>query len=115
MKNLIVALSLLISSLSFSQEAQEIYQRAKISYSIPEDLIRLQSLGIPVDHGIKKKGHFIISEFSVSELDLVRENGYQVEVIIPDAKAHFFAENAKGGGIRQRNADCNDPVTVYET
>lgn len=115
MKNFVIALSLLISTLGVSQEAQEIYQRAKISYQNVGSLAQLAALDIPVEHGIHKKGFFVISEFSVSELDRARVNGYQVEILIPDAKAHFLAENAKGGAAMQRNADCENPGTDYET
>jgi len=58
-----------------AQEKLERYQRAKISFNQDSDLFRLQELDIPADHGIKKKDHFIISDFSVSELERAHING----------------------------------------
>lgn len=115
MKKILLPLLLFYAIFSFAQDAQEIYQRAKISYDQIEDLTRLAALDIPVDHGIQKKGYFIISEFSVSELDRARINGFQVEVIIPDAKAHFLAENKRNLPTRQFNPSCDTGSTVYET
>ncbi|GAB5399852.1 MAG: hypothetical protein Aureis2KO_14370 [Aureisphaera sp.] len=114
MKKLLLTTLLFATCLGFSQEAQETYQRAKISYQ-GKSLGQLEALDIPVDHGIKKKGHFIISEFSVSELDRARANGFQVDVIIEDAKAHFLAENAKGMQARQLNPSCDQSSNDYET
>lgn len=116
MKQFLLNAFLLISTLGFAQETQEIYQRARISYSQIEDLSRLASLGIPVDHGVQKRGYFIISEFSVSELDLARQNGFQVDIIIEDAKAYFLSENKKNLPTRQFNPTCDGSgSTTYET
>ncbi len=114
MKKILLASLFFVTCLGFSQNVQETYQRAKISYQ-GRSLSQLEALDIPVDHGIKKKGHFIISEFSVSELDRARANGFQVDVIIEDAKAHFLAENAKGMQARQLNPSCDDANNDYET
>lgn len=114
MKKILLASLFFVTCLGFSQEVQETYQRAKISYQ-GKSLSQLEALDIPVDHGIKKKGHFIISEFSVSELDRARANGFQVDVIIEDAKAHFLAENAKGMQARQFNPSCSQTGNSYET
>ena len=115
MKHFLLALFVIFSSLGYAQETQEIYQRAKISYSQIEDLSRLAALDIPIEHGIQKKGYFIISEFSVSELDRARSNGFQVEVITPDAKAHFLEQNRLGLETRELNPSCDGGDQVYET
>lgn len=115
MKQLLLAILFVFSASGFAQETHEIYQRAKISYSQIEDLSRLASLDIPVEHGIHKKGFFVISEFSISELDRARQNGFQVEVLIEDAKAYFLAENEKRLPTRQLNPDCNGTSNDYET
>ncbi|MEM7087733.1 MAG: M14 family zinc carboxypeptidase [Bacteroidota bacterium] len=115
MKQVLILAFLLCASVGFAQEAQEIYQRAKISYSGKKELVRLSDLGIPIEHGMQKKGYYIISEFSVSELDRARQNGFQVEVIIPDAKAHFLEQNRLGTEAPMRNADCSGGDGDYET
>lgn len=107
MKNIVLTFALMATLWCSAQEAQELYQRAKISYAQSEDLDRLAALDIPIEHGIHKKGFYIISEFSISELDRARQNGFQVDVLIEDAKAHFLAENAKDLPTRQFNPNCD--------
>ena len=89
-----------------AQDKLEKYQRAKISFNEDRDLHRLQELDVPADHGIRKKDHFIISDFSVSELERARINGFQVEVLIDDLRANI-AERSRQAAP-QRNATCND-------
>jgi carboxypeptidase T len=113
MKN-ILALCLLSISMSLcAQNTSEIYQRAKIYYNSPEDLVNLGRLDIPVDHGIHKRNHFITSDFSVSELRRVREAGYTVDVLIEDSQAHFLKRN-KSNIAEIKNASCNDNTAFYE-
>jgi len=92
-----------------AQENLEKYQRAKISFNQDSDLFRLQQLDIPADHGIKKKDHFIISEFSLSELERARINGFQVEILIKDVRAHIAEQNRQNIPL-QRNASCSENV-----
>lgn len=89
-----------------AQEKLEKYQRAKISFNQESDLFRLQQLDIPADHGIKKKDHFVISDFSVSELERAHINGFQVEVLIDDVREHLAQQNRQNIPL-QRNASCN--------
>ncbi len=115
MKQLLLSAFLLVSIISAAQEQQEIYQRAKISYSQGQDVSKLAALDIPVEHGIHKKGHFVISEFSISELDRARNSGYQVEVLIADAKAYFLEQNSNPTPIRPSNPSCDSEADVYPT
>ncbi|WP_299682220.1 M14 family zinc carboxypeptidase [uncultured Dokdonia sp.] len=110
---------LIVFLLSFfaltAQEKLETYQRAKISFNQDSDLFRLQQLDIPADHGIKKKDHFIISDFSISELERARVNGFQVEVLIEDMRAHAAEQNRLNTPL-QRNATCSeDTGATYPT
>jgi len=116
MKKILSLVFLLIVALGYSQSSQEIYQRAKISYSQKEDAVRLSHMGVPMDHGIHKKGSYLISEFSTSELEIARQNGYQVEVLIEDASAHFLEQNRNPQPIQERNPSCaGGSATFYET
>jgi carboxypeptidase T len=113
MKNILV-LGLLSISLSLcAQNTSQTYQRAKIYYSSPEDIVNLGRLDIPIDHGIHKRNHFITSDFSVSELRRAREAGYTVEVLIEDSQAHFLQRN-KSRTAEKRNVTCNNNADVYE-
>lgn len=101
--NLII-LALLVSVSVFAQDIQEKHQRAQIFYSQSSDLVALEKMGIPVEHGIHKAGFFVISDFSVSEIAIARQAGYQVDVLIADSKVHFISENSKKAAAR--NLSC---------
>ncbi|PKA83895.1 putative secreted protein (Por secretion system target) [Ulvibacter sp. MAR_2010_11] len=114
MKKLALLL-LLISAVSFSQNIQEKHQRAQINYNSTNDLTRLNALGIPLEHGVHKKGHFIISDFSVSEINLARQAGFSVEILIEDSKAYFLQQNQLNNPP-QRNLTCDGSgATEYQT
>jgi len=115
MKKIFLLAFLCISISLFSQETQEKYQKAKVNYTSKQDLAQLTDMGIPMEHGIHKEGVFVISEFSVSEIAKMRAAGYQIEILVDDAKAHFLQQN-RLGTTPQKNVDCNTGSTVnYET
>ncbi len=115
MKKLLLLLILCVTSISFSQEIQEKHQRAKIYYTHIEDLSRLDTLGIPVDHGIHKRGHFVISDFSVSEIEAVRSAGFSVDILIEDSKAYFLEQNRLNRSP-VRNPTCSGNSSIdYQT
>jgi len=113
MKYLLLICSFLLSTVLFAQEFQETYQKAKISYSASNSLEALELLGISVDHGIHKKGHFLISDFSVSEIQKVRAAGFQVEILVEDSKALFLQQNRNPSPTR--NPSCATNGDDYET
>ncbi|HIB48309.1 MAG TPA: T9SS type A sorting domain-containing protein [Flavobacteriaceae bacterium] len=114
MKHVLLLCSFLLSTLLYAQQAQETYQRAKITYTNQADgLETLEKLGLPVDHGSHKPGHFVISEFSTSEIETARQAGFTVEVLIEDAKEHFLQQNRNS--LLVRNPSCNQSANNYET
>ncbi|HBR54592.1 MAG TPA: peptidase M14, partial [Flavobacteriaceae bacterium] len=64
-------------------------------------------------HGSHKPGHFVISEFSTSEIETARQAGFTVEVLIEDAKEHFLQQNRNS--LLVRNPSCNQSANNYET
>jgi|TARA_B110000914_G_scaffold225733_1_gene247370 hypothetical protein len=99
----------------FSQNVQEKHQRAKINYNQPDDLRTLESIGIPVDHGVHKKGVFIISDFSVSEIEKARNAGYKVDLLIEDSKEYFLQRNTIKS-VTKKNPSCeNQSSSDYQT
>ena len=99
----------------FGQDIQEKHQRAKISYNQSEDLIKLESFGIPIDHGVHKKGVFIISDFSISEIQTAINAGYIVDILIEDSKEYFLQRNSMNT-VAERNLFCTDQTSSdYET
>lgn len=114
MKKIVLYLLLCVTITGFSQEYQEKHQRAKIMLSASNDLARLANMGIPVTHGTHKKGHFIISDFSVSEIQTARNAGYSVEILIDDSKAYFLQQN-RANTAPYKNPTCDSQTTNYQT
>jgi len=105
----------LIIQIMFGQDIQEKHQRAKISYNQSEDLMKLESFGIPIDHGVHKKGVFIISDFSISEIQTARNAGYTVDILIEDSKEYFLQRNSINS-VAERNLFCTDQTSSdFET
>ncbi len=114
MKKLLL-LIFLCATIGTSQESQETYQRAKIHYSSPNDLQRLESLGVPIEHGTHKKGYFLISDFSVTEIAVARTAGFKVDVLIEDSKEYFLQQN-RSPSPPQRNPTCSGAGIIdYQT
>ena len=90
---LLTFLLVCVTLTSFSQSSEEKFQRAKIYYSDSQQLSQLESLGVAVDHGKHKKGYFIISDFSGSELTIARDNGFKFDILIDDLEQHFLTQN----------------------
>lgn len=113
MKKIILLSLLLLANYGFSQSVQEKYQRAKIDYSTSEDLSRLSALGIPIEHATAKKGHYIISDFSITELESARNAGFKVEILIEDSTAFFLQKNKNKTPLN--NPDCQNSSFIYNT
>ncbi|OJV56481.1 MAG: hypothetical protein BGO31_15470 [Bacteroidetes bacterium 43-16] len=88
MRSFVLALALLL--LVCNSYAQEQYHRVKVMTGT-EGLKRMSEKGIAIDHGILKKDHYFISDFSDSELSEVRSLGLPFEVQIEDV-GRFYAE-----------------------
>ncbi len=100
MKTLLIALLIVTSALVYSQNPNnEYHHRAKIYYQSSGDLNQLSALGIPLDHGIHKKGVYIESDFSQLEIDAARKNGNKVEITI--------------NNVQQFYKDQNDPKSIH--
>ena len=115
MRKSILFIFILCTALGFSQNLQEKHQRAKISYNQSEDLIKLESFGIPIDHGVHKKGVFIISDFSISEIQTARNAGFTVDILIEDSKEYFLQRNSINS-VTEKNLFCTDQTSSdFET
>ncbi|WP_432411416.1 M14 family zinc carboxypeptidase [Rasiella sp. SM2506] len=113
MKYTLLICSFFLFTIAGAQELQEKYQKAKISYTASNSLETLESLGLAVDHGIHKNGHFVISDFSISELQKVRAAGFQVEILVEDSKEFFLQQNRNPAPVR--NSSCAENSDDYET
>ncbi len=97
MKNILTLIAIVIISFSgiynASSQNTKKYSKAKV-YLNSGDLNRLASLGVAIDNGEVKKDKYIISEFSEREIGIIRENGFQYEILIDDV-SKFYADRNK--------------------
>ena len=59
---------LFIGSIPFSQSQK--YSRVKV-FANQQELLNLSNLGVPTDHGMRKKNTFLISDFSENEIQII--------------------------------------------
>jgi len=78
---------------AFLITAQVPYSRVKLSAG-QQEMAKLASHGLMIDHGIVKDGIYVICELSAEELDIVRACGISYEVLISDVSKFYEERNA---------------------
>ncbi len=94
---LFVALLFVVSTVS----AQK-FSKVKI-YADRDGLAHLFNEGIPVDHGNRKIGQFIITDLSEQDIQRVAALNYPYEVVIDDVKNYYVQQNFSS---QPKNATC---------
>ena len=82
------------------------YSRVKI-YTDSKGLQQLAELGVAVDHGIRKQDIFFISDFSENEINTMKSNGFQYEIMIDDVKKFYRDQNLNSKKSNEKNVDCD--------
>lgn len=90
---LLVFFLFVFTSINFAQHNTEKFHRAKVHYKSDAMFHQLESLGLPMDHGKHKKGHFVISDFSESEITTARNLGVEVDILIEDVQQFYVDQN----------------------
>ena len=93
MKKFYLIIFLLITFTSFSQKNTIKYSKARINYNTPENYNLLVQNGIPFENGKHKKGAFIESDFSSDEINVIKNLGIDVEILIDDVKKFYQERN----------------------
>ncbi len=88
MKFLFSLVALLCLNVAFAQK----YSKVKI-YTDAAGLEKLASMGVPVDHGIRKMNTFLISDFSEYEILAIDASGIPYEVVVDDVKKYYASQN----------------------
>lgn len=101
MKILLVTTLLLF--VGMNSHAQS-HSRIKI-YTDQNGINTLYQAGIPVDHGIRKLGKFIITELSAVQIQQVKALNFDYDVLIPDLKKHFLNQ---GEAFSLKNEVCDE-------
>ncbi len=101
--------------LGFGQVKEAVFQRAKIFYKTAENLMVLQAHGLAIDHGLYKKGCFVECDFSISELKIARDLGFEVEVVIDNVQNFYSNQNKNPVFATPVNVGCLNDFGVYQT
>ena len=99
--------------LCFSQKKEK-FHKVKINYSSAADLVKLASQGVCIDHGLHKKNHFFISDFSESEIEKILSLNFDYEILINDV-THFYKQRNKLSNESAKNISCEEHENIFET
>jgi hypothetical protein len=84
-------IALIVAFTFFNTVAQEIpakYHKVRINVS-GKSLDMLTKAGLETDHGIYVKNRTFTSDFSDAELEIVRQLGYEYDMLIPDVGTYY--------------------------
>ena len=99
--------------LCFSQKNEK-FHKVKINYTSPADLVKLAEQGVCIDHGLHKKNHFFISDFSESEIEKMLSLNFDYEILINDV-THFYKQRNKLSNKSAKNIFCEENENILET
>jgi len=111
-KYLVLLVSLLTFQSTFLQNT-DVFHKVKINYSKASDLVKLANNGVCIDHGINKKNHFFISDFSTEDLNKINLLGFSYEILIEDVISFYQSRNKTDFEIKSNDycETTNDYVT----
>ena len=89
---IIVVTFCFIFSTNFYAQIEK-YNRVKIFLNSENNLEKLSSFGIEIDHGIHKKGQYFISEFSQKEIKSILNSNFKIEILREDVVQYFLDQN----------------------
>ena len=99
--------------LCFSQKNEK-FHKVKINYTSPADLVKLAKQGVCIDHGLHKKNHFFISDFSESEIEKMLSLNFDYEILINDV-THFYKQRNKLSNKSAKNIFCEENENILVT
>ncbi len=119
MRNILFAVFLIMTSSLFAQLAPLKYSRVKV-FLHESHISEIAELGLEYDHGVHIKGKYWINDISNLEIELLKENGLQYEVLIDDVQAWYVEQNKQPNipVATSRNSnvcDATDFTAQYST
>lgn len=94
-------MSALVGGAALAQE----YVRVKI-FLDPVSTQLIAERGLETDHGIVKKGVFLINDFDSETLDWLRQSGIRHEILVEDVKSIYQGRNFDLGTTRDLRTSC---------
>ncbi|MFZ1358861.1 MAG: M14 family zinc carboxypeptidase [Saprospiraceae bacterium] len=93
---------------SFSQsEEKTIYQKVRVHLD-GKGLRPLAALGVEVEHGFNRAKDEIVNFYSIEEVEQVKAAGFKVDIILPDAIAHYLEESKKVQPVSLEQLETRD-------
>ena len=93
---------------SFSQsEEKTIYQKVRVHLD-GKGLRPLAALGVEVEHGYNRAKDEIVNFYSIEEVEQVKAAGFKVDIILPDAIAHYLEESKKVQPVSLEQLETRD-------
>lgn len=99
--------------MAISSIAQEKYSRVKI-YATNAQLAQISELGIEVDHGERKKNVWLSTDISVSQINILQENGFDYEIEIDNVKDFYLERNLNPEIQKDERDNCGGAQTGSE-
>ena len=103
----------LLPLISFSQKDEK-FHKVKINYNSTIDLVKIANKGVGIDHGLHKKNHFFISDFSESEIEKIKSLEIDYEILINDVTKFYNQRNNSQNNVDQ-NEFCEEDENSYIT
>ncbi|MBK8621516.1 MAG: immune inhibitor A [Saprospiraceae bacterium] len=94
--------------------AQETEKYAKVKINLTNKNIReLSNLGIETDHGIIVPYRYIINDYSMSEINLIKNAGFEIDILIEDVITYYKNPNRPSAlsETASKNNFCEPPST----
>ncbi len=115
----IFVLIFIVTNTCYSNAQNSTYVRATIFLDEnPLSISKLASLGLCVDHGIRRDNYSYTSDFSKTELALIDQSGLKYSIDIEDVMSYYVDRNIKSKkdldysslGCKRQNEKITDPI-----
>lgn len=95
---------------AFAQTTEKtIYAKVKVGLE-NKSLQQLAILGVETDHGFIVQGRYIINDYSREEIKIIKDAGFPVDILIPDAEAYYANPDRPSelSGISHKRSGCTE-------
>lgn len=104
----------IISSYHCISQINEKFHKVKLNYTTQDELLNLANQGVAIDHGLNKKNHFFISDFSESEIEKIKYLNFDYEILINDV-TNFYNERNRTRQKTNSNEYCEENDENFTT
>ena len=104
----------IINSYHCISQINEKFHKVKLNYTTQDELLNLANQGVAIDHGLNKKNHFFISDFSESEIEKIKYLNFDYEILINDV-TNFYNERNRTRQKTNSNEYCEENDENFTT